>query len=470
MPPDSIEAQGTSNAESLLGQTLLGAWVPTAVASVGVSTDVLRAEPVQGESKVLVHVVQPTPDVDLDALNSDLENRRRLRHPGVLRLLMSGTLPDGRVVVVTPSTGASSLASHLAMRPPRLPDAIRIASQVGRALQAMHDTCGAYGPLTPEHVLMVPGPDGREDARLLPVWWAWRHGFDDLEASPWQPWRRVNEPHRMADDAFALGALLWHAVAGRAPIDADALDTLTGSVPDPLPPLSSQLRRRIPAALDGIVANLLDPERGERPTNLAVIADRLEDIVHQLEGGGPAIGPPMVMATPVPVGGQLRERSLVLPIPPPAARSVSEQDADATSPAEDPEDQPTAPSGTRALEGLHMPAPRTGLDPSEAVTLIEGDDDDDDDGPPTPVTDFAGVNPLADPDTAPPMGQRDPSVPTIRTTPNSLPDQPAPSGDGDQSEPDEALGSRLPWLAVVAGTGLLGAALLLVLYLFGVFG
>jgi len=52
--------------------------------------------------------------------------------------------------------------------------------------------------------------------------------------------------------------------------------------------------------------------------NMMDAAEELEEIAHALAGGtGPVIAPPMLLTTPVPVGGQLRDQSLILPVPPP---------------------------------------------------------------------------------------------------------------------------------------------------------
>ena len=59
MTHDSIDIDGHAGAEALLGERLLDAWVPSAIASVGEACNVLRAEPVEGQSKVLVYVVRP---------------------------------------------------------------------------------------------------------------------------------------------------------------------------------------------------------------------------------------------------------------------------------------------------------------------------------------------------------------------------------------------------------------------------
>lgn len=465
-PPHSADTHPEDTPESLIGQPILDAWVPTAVASSGTGCQVLRAKPVRGESKVLVHVVQLHVDTEDDASEADrsaeLEMLRRVRHSGVLPLLMAGRLPDGRHVIVTPATGATTLATQLITRPPRLPAVLRIASQVARALKAIHDGVGVYGPLTPEHILLTPDAHGNDEVRLLPVWWAWRHGRDAAEAEPWQPVTRIGAPRRMADDVYALGAIIWHAIAGRPPRDADAMETLpnhvtAGPVP-PVPLLSTVARRKIAPAIDAVVASMLSQERSSRPTDLGAVADRLDDMVHQLEGGGdPAIAPPMIMATPVPVGGQLRQRSLVLPVAPPEAT----------------EDPPTAPSETRALKGTHLPEPRKATESpppqrestpapfqmmrptlpgnrlEDAPTIIEGDEDDGDD----PTTRSArALDPSEADSTAGSATRPDPK-----------------STSSTEPQPSPPAGPPL-WLFAAGGVLLLSLGLLAVLYLAGLLG
>ena len=100
-------------------------------------------------------------------------------------------------------------------------------------------------------------------------------------------------------------------------------------------------------------------------------------------------------------------------------------------------------------------------------TKSKGDDDDAEEGgtPGTAATEREAASLMSTPE-AP---QAAPAMPPLsRKTPNSLPDGEAPALAAEEEE--ELLGGRVPWLALVAGTGLVGAAVMLALYLFGVFG
>ncbi|MFK7929275.1 MAG: hypothetical protein AB8H79_13865, partial [Myxococcota bacterium] len=308
-----------TNTESLLGQTVLDAWVLSAVADSSAARHVYRATSAQGTSQVLVSVVPTPKSQDVADVDRSIQTARRERHPNLMRVLDSGRLPDGRQVIVTPATGARTLATRFVTRPPALSELLRLTAQVGRALATFHLQGQTFGPLTPEHVLLSTGSDGRDDAQLMPVWWAWRHGFDAFEAGPWNRHLSAGPTRKYEHDVSALGAIIWHGLTHRPPLAPDDQVTLTGSrEPAPIPRASTLVRRRLPNRVDDLVADMLNVPSDGSGLTMIEAAEQLEEIAHTLEGGtGPVIAPPMLMTTPVPVGGQLRDRSLILPVPPP---------------------------------------------------------------------------------------------------------------------------------------------------------
>lgn len=289
---------------------LLDSCVPTHVAEDSASRAILLATPVEGTHEVSVVIVRRPSGTDEPrpaALEAELAHARRLRSEHVLPLILDGALNGSRYVLVTPANGAVSLAERLVIRPPSTAEVLAALADVARGLADIHRQGRGFGPLAPDHILLVPGPDGHDRGALPPVWWAWRHGFDAEAAAPW----RCAAPggHPSARDAWALAAIAWHA--------------LTGAPPDALGPdvaLRTSLPASAPPALTGLLDPLLACPVSESPVDLARIAEMLERIAHQLEGGqGPSIAPPMLLGTPVPIGGQLRARPSPLAIPPPPA-------------------------------------------------------------------------------------------------------------------------------------------------------
>ncbi len=208
---------------------------------------------------------------------------------------------------MTPATGAVSLAERMHIRSPGLVAVLYALADVSRGLADIHRQGRGFGPLSPEHVLLMPGPTGRDVATLPPVWWAWPHGFDAAAAAPWVA--PGTSGHFSARDAWSVGAIAWHTLTGGPPGRADDSPKLRMAPPATTPP-----------DLAALLDELLHEPLSAVPVDLASIAERLERAAHVLEGGqGPAIAPPMLLGTPLPVGGQLRPRGgpLVVPPPPP---------------------------------------------------------------------------------------------------------------------------------------------------------
>jgi hypothetical protein len=415
----------------------MDAWVPVALAEDGPDRQVLKAEPVEGHSKVLVHVVRVPENVDRDSLAGTLEGIRRIRHPQVLRILMDGWIGPQSLIVVTPSLGATPWATRLVTRPPSLVESVRVIAQVAHGLHAVHTHGRVYGPLTPEHVLVVPGPTGWDEACLLPTWWSWRYGFSMAEARSWQPPEVIGRTESewatedRSSDAWRLGAVAWHSLTGSPPPEG------AGKPGTLLPTLTATVRAAVPEGLEAVVAALLHADPRVRPVDMGRVAERLEEVVHHLEGGGPMIGPPMVTATPIPFGGQLRERSLVLPVPPPAPRP--------------PPPSPPTPA---------VP-PMPAVPPTAAVL-------------PTPVIEEHGATPA----TQRTRAEAATLMPLLGEEPGDTLDLPSPQPIARVVPTSSPVADPLPaptsaWRVVgpiVASAGLAAVAVLLVLYLAGLLG
>lgn len=439
---------GEGSGSSLLGKQVLGTWVPTAVADSGKEREVLRAQPVDGHANVLVRLPDDIPA--REALDR-LEQARVVRGQGLLPLLTHDMMGDKRLCVVTPATGATTLASRLATRPLNVQETVRVAAGIARGLARMHASGHPYRVLTPEHVLVCAGPHGQDEICLLPLWWIWRHGFDASHATPWVlPADR--EPPGRAADAWSLGALIWHALTGMPPIGDEPVDG-----PIEMPLVSTHSKRGVPAELDTLVAELMHADPQERLTDADVIAERLETLSHQFEGGGPGIAPPMLLNTPVPVGGQLRQRSLVLPVPPPP-RTHEEPPSRVVAPT-----PPTAPAidltgaSSRGSLGTLATGPTT-IARLHASTL-------DVETPVPPVAPSPSRASEASDD--PESDESDIETVTDRTLEPSLADEISPV---DIPLPKDLVKEKgRSWLLpALASAGLVGVAVLLVLYLTGV--
>ncbi|NES31316.1 protein kinase [Micromonospora terminaliae] len=249
----------------------------------------------------------------------------RLTHPHVTQVYDYGeaTLPDASVVpyLVMELVEGQTLADRLSRGPLAWPEAVRLAGQVAAALAAAHRIGVVHRDIKPGNVMLT-----ETGAKVLDFGIATlagpRHPLagqtgELLMGTPayFAPERMTPGPANPASDVYALGALLYRTLTGRAPLPVQTWDDVLDvqARRPPVPPL------RVPG-LPADVADLtlaclaVDPAR--RPT-AAQLATRLG-------AGQPADPPTAILPT---VSRPEHPPTLIerapRPVPPPPARPAA---------------------------------------------------------------------------------------------------------------------------------------------------
>jgi eukaryotic-like serine/threonine-protein kinase len=155
-------------------------------------------------------------------------------------------------------------------------DAVEIAAQVLDALAHAHRTGIVHRDVKPSNILL----EQRDEiaVRLLDFGLAQFDGADTLTAAGDVPGTLAYiAPERLAgaeatpeSDVWAVGVVLWEALAGRHPFWGVPLQEVARAIEAGAPPLGSERRdlpRRLLAAVDGALAR--DPERRPRASAFA---------------------------------------------------------------------------------------------------------------------------------------------------------------------------------------------------------
>jgi hypothetical protein len=155
-------------------------------------------------------------------------------------------------------------------------DAVEIAAQVLDALAHAHRTGIVHRDVKPSNILL----EHRDEiaVRLLDFGLAQFDGADTLTAAGDVPGTLAYiAPERLAgaeatpeSDVWAVGVLLWEALAGRHPFWGVPLQEVARAIEAGAPPLGAERRdlpRRLLAAVDGALAR--DPERRPRASSFA---------------------------------------------------------------------------------------------------------------------------------------------------------------------------------------------------------
>lgn len=204
---------------------------------------------------------------------SEAEVAAHLSHPNIVTLHDVGRSEHGVYLVMELLSGRD-LGAVVAAGALPAAEAVRIATEVARALAHAHERGVLHRDLTPGNVFVCDGGL----VKLLDLGLSGVHGRG--EASPsgqagtpgFTPPERVRgEPEDARSDLYGLGALLHLMLTGtrRAPEDGGAVDV-----------------RRIPGppALGMLVARLLSPDPEGRPGSAAAVREALEEVSAELRG------------------------------------------------------------------------------------------------------------------------------------------------------------------------------------------
>ena len=237
----------------------------------------------------------------------------RLTHPHVTQVYdyAEATLAGGVVVpyLVMELVEGHNLADRLRSGPLPWPEAVRVAGQIAAALAAAHRIGVVHRDVKPGNVMLTD-----TGAKVLDFGIAALGGLDSQSGEPlmgtpayFAPERLAAGPPDPASDVYALGALLYRTLTGRAPLPVqsweDALEVHRQRTP--VPPL------RVPDLPADIAALTLaclaaDPARRPSATQLAIRF-----------GAGQPVEPPTELLRILPAAHPptLIDRSAVRPAP-----------------------------------------------------------------------------------------------------------------------------------------------------------
>ncbi|MBL8620052.1 MAG: protein kinase [Myxococcales bacterium] len=201
-----------------------------------------------------------------------------MAHPGVVKVLAAGTLPDGRPYLAMEKLPGQTLADRLGDGAIPLAQAIALFDQLCEAVAAMHAAGLIHRDLKPENVMLVQS-DGALHAVLLDfgIAKAMRDGVVTLtetgqvRGTPayMAPERFFGSPASVATDVYELAVTLFAMLAGRLPWD----DTADPDVR--LNPSRLAETVEVPAALDEEVARALSTRAANRPRDVLALRDRV---------------------------------------------------------------------------------------------------------------------------------------------------------------------------------------------------
>ncbi len=239
---DSVTASNTPIALTP-GTTLEGRYRLTRKLGEGGFGSVFEAEQLRTGQRVAIKLLHPAAQGEVDPRREQIMRERfsremqviaRLRHPNIVRLIDSGTLPGDRLYIALEFVDGRPLSEVLQAEQRLSPDEARyLMGQVLDALCCAHEHGIVHRDLKPDNIL-ISATGGRRNAVILDFGIA--AITDDARAEDMKKLTRTNEvigtPHYMAPeqllgqpaniqtDLYAWGLIALECLTGSSAVDA----------------------------------------------------------------------------------------------------------------------------------------------------------------------------------------------------------------------------------------------------------
>jgi serine/threonine protein kinase len=209
----------------------------------------------------------------------------RVDHPGVVGILDTGELPDGKPYLVMQFIDGVTLRSLIKPEGIALDGAAELLKQIGRALSAAHDKGVLHRDLKPENIMLQRLGAGEEQVKIIDFGIA---KLKDSIVAPstvtgatagtvayMAPEQLSGRAVSAATDIYALGAIAHEMVTGRKPFNPETGFELLEMQRGGVRVRPSDLRPSLSAEADRIILRALSFDPKERFQSARELGDAL---------------------------------------------------------------------------------------------------------------------------------------------------------------------------------------------------
>jgi serine/threonine-protein kinase len=210
-------------------------------------------------------------------------------HPGIVRTLDAGEDADGTLYLAMELLRGEDLAAWLDRPSTTAEQAVDVILEVLEPLAAAHARGIVHRDLKPENVFIAREEDDRRVVKLLDFGIARQVGVSSKTTSGvglgtthyMAPEQAVSARDvRPAADVWAVGVMLYEAIAGVLPFDGESVHAVVLAActapHDPLPTHAPGVDRRLAALVDRCLAKRPD----DRPADAGALRAELEALMH----------------------------------------------------------------------------------------------------------------------------------------------------------------------------------------------
>ena len=219
----------------LVGQTIDERYViESAIGQGGVGAVYLARDRKLHDKRVVIKILLDRSlqnEWVVQKFQQEKEALARVDHPGVVGILDTGELPDGKAYLVMQFIDGVTLRSQVKPEGMPLARAAEIIKQIGRALSAAHERGIFHRDLKPENIMLQSFGRGEEQVKIIDFGIA---KLKDSLVAPstvtgatagtvayMAPEQLAGKSISAATDIFALGAIAYEIVTGRKPFNPE---------------------------------------------------------------------------------------------------------------------------------------------------------------------------------------------------------------------------------------------------------
>jgi serine/threonine protein kinase len=278
-------AQPDSRRTDFIGQVLDGRYQVEELIGEGGMGRVYLAEHVEIGRRVAIKILHPVygrmPDL-VERFRREARAASKIGHPHIVDVTDSGTTEDGSVYFVMEYLEGVELASVIdregALDVAR---ALRITSQICRALSAAHAVGIIHRDLKPENIFLTVREGAADFVKVLDFGIAKSSEAEEARGKRLtHPGMAMGTPEYMSPeqaagrpadercDVYAVGAILYEMLTGVPPYEGDNfMEILTKKATvDPRPP--GAVRPELPPMVEGLVMSAMARDPAARPPSM----------------------------------------------------------------------------------------------------------------------------------------------------------------------------------------------------------
>jgi serine/threonine protein kinase len=214
----------------------------------------------------------------------EVEALARIDHPGVVGVLQTGEMADGRPYLVMQYIEGRNLRSVMKPEGMSLTHVGNIIRQIGQALTSAHDRGIYHRDLKPENIMLQPLGQDEDHVKLIDFGVATVKDSQVAVNRPttmvagtvgyMAPEQLIGKPSA-ASDIYALGVIAYEMVTGRRPFNPDSPYQLLGLQHEGVRVKPADLRPSLPAQAQAVILKALSFEEQERHARARDFGDEL---------------------------------------------------------------------------------------------------------------------------------------------------------------------------------------------------